>query len=211
MGGAFVSDQKTIDSTRPGHYGMATTTLLNLQEVTIAAAWNLQGDPGNPEFLAQAHRLFGVSLPTKPNTTSKGGLLNAMWLGPMSWLLVAGGPLSDTHPLTGLAAKRDAVNATHGALFDVSSSRVAWKLAGPRVQALLASDCPLDFHPLAFPNGSCAQSLFGHVGALICRDADGDFTLLVARSFAREVWSMLCAASAQHGYDVSCPAPFGFM
>jgi sarcosine oxidase subunit gamma len=183
--------------------------MLNLQEVTIAAAWNLQGDPGSPEFLDQARRSFGISLPTKPNTTSGGGLLTAMWLGPMSWLLVAGGPLSDTHPMTGFAEKRDTVNATHGALFDVSSSRVAWKIAGPRAEAVLASDCPLDFHPRAFPNGSCAQSLFGHVGSLICRDTGGDFTLLVARSFAREVWLMLCAASARHGYDVVDSTSFG--
>lgn len=204
-----MSDQQIIDSTRPGHYGVATTTLLSLQEMTIAAAWNLQGDPTNPLFVEQVRMSFGISLPTTPNTTGSVKLLSAFWLGPTSWLLVAGGPLSAMHPLTGLAAKRDGINAAGGALFDVSSSRVAWKIAGPRASTLLASGCPLDFNPSAFANGSCAQSLFGHVGALVCRRADDDFTLFVTRSFARDVWSTLCATSAQHGYDVRAPAPFG--
>lgn len=204
-----MSDSQIIDSTRPGHYGVATTTLLSLQEVMIAAAWNLQGDPTKPLFFEQVQMIFGISLPTTPNTTRAVKLLRAFWLGPTSWLLVAGGPLSVAHPLTGFAAKRDAINAAGGALFDVSSSRVAWKIAGARASTLLASGCPLDFHSRAFANGTCAQSLFGHVGALVCRGADDDFTLLVARSFACDVWSTLCAASAQHGYNVRAPVPFG--
>lgn len=204
-----MSDPQIIDSTRPGHYGVATTTLLSLQEVTITAAWNLQGDPAKPLFLEQVQLIFGISLPTTPNTTHAVKLLSAFWLGPTSWLLVAGGPLSVTHPLTVFAAKRDAINAAGGALFDVSSSRVAWKIAGARAGTLLAGGCPLDFHPRAFANGTCAQSLFGHVGALVYRGADDAFTLLVARSFARDVWSTLCGASAQHGYNVRAPVPFG--
>ena len=202
-------EPQIIDSTRPGHYGAATTTLISLQEVTIAAAWNLQGDPTSPLFLEQVRLLFGISLPTIPNGMREGDLFTSMWLGPMSWLLVAGGPLSAAHPLTDFTAKRDAVNAARGALFDVSASRIAWKIAGPRASILLASGCPLDFHPSAFANGSCAQSLFGHVGSLVCRGPDGDFTLFVARSFARDVWSNLCSASAQHGYDVVVPTSFG--
>jgi len=209
MGSAFVSDQQIIDSTRPGHYGVATTALLSLQEMTIAAAWNLQGDPTNPMFVEQVRMSFGISLPTTPNTMREANLFTSMWLGPTSWLLVAGGPLSAPHPLTGFSAKRNAVNTVGGALFDLSASRVAWKIAGPRASTVLAGGCPLDFHPHAFANGACAQSLFGHIGALVCRRANGDFALFVTRSFARDVWSTLCATSAQHGYDVRAPAPFG--
>lgn len=116
-----MSDQPAIDPTRPGHYGLAATTLLTLQEVTIAAAWNLQGDPTNPAFVAQVRSLFGMQLPTAPNTTQAGDGFTAMWVGPTSWLLIAGGPLSAAHALTGFAAKRDCVNAARGALFDTSS------------------------------------------------------------------------------------------
>lgn len=205
-----MSDQQIIGSVRPGHYGVSGTTLLSLQEMTIVAGWNLQGDPNNGGFARQVRSLFGIGLPVKSNSTCDGNLFTAVWLGPASWLLIAGGPLSAGHPFTDFKTKRNAINAAGGALFDVSSSRVAWKIAGPRAGTLLASGCPLDFHPNAFANGSCAQSLFGHVGALICRGVDGEFILLVARSFARDVWSTLCATGAQYGYEVHAAAPLLF-
>ena len=201
-------DHSAIGSTTPGHYGVAGTSVLSLQETTIAAAWNLQGDPAQSALMAHVLRSFGTPLPVAPNTTLETGLLSAVWLGPTSWLLVAGGPLSPAHPLANFAGQRDALNAVGGALFDVSTGRVAWTLAGPRAATVLATGCPLDFHPRAFPAGTCAQSLFGHVNALFCRCANGDFTMFVARSVARDVWSTLCAASAQHGYEVRAPAPF---
>lgn len=204
-----MSDPQLIDLTRPGHHGVAATTQLTLRETTLAAAWNLQGDPRNPLFIEQVRRSFGMTLPTAPNTMRQANRLTAMWLGPTSWLLVAGGALSAAPALTGFATQRDAVNGAGGALFDVSAARVAWTLSGPCAGTVLASACPLDFHLRAFAAGTCAQSLFGHVGALLCRLAEDEFVLFVARSLARHVVSVLDGAGAQHGYDVLVPSPFG--
>ena len=44
--------------------------------------------------------------------------------------------------------------------------------------------------------------------ALFCRHDDDAFTLLVARSFARDVWQALATAGAQYGYDALPPRPF---
>ncbi len=93
-------------------------------------------------------------------------------------------------------------------VIDVTMGRVAWTLAGPRAATVLGSGCPLDFDARVFAPGTCAQSLYGHVNALYCRHANGDFTMFVARSFARDMWATLCGASAQHGYDVRPSAPF---
>lgn len=204
-----MSDMNAVPPTAPGHYGANGIGQLTLREAKIGAAWNLQGDPGKSTLVEEVRRLFALSLPLTPNTTASSDVLNALWLGPTSWLLIAGGPVSSFHPLADYSAKRDALNIAGGALFDVSASRVAWTIAGPQATTLLAKGCPLDFHPRVFPVGSCAQSLFGHVNALFCKHADGAITLLVARSFARDVWSMLCDASAQYGYDVLAPAGFG--
>jgi sarcosine oxidase, subunit gamma len=193
-----------VGSVRPGRYGAAGSGV-TLAPATIAAAWNLQGDPSTAAFVDAARRMFGVALPRVPNTTARSDALAALWLGPASWLLVAGG----ASPLTGHAAKRDAVNAGGGALFDVSASRVAWTVAGPRAADVLAKGCPLDFHPRAFAAGTCAQSLYGHVGVLVDRRDDAPaFTLLVARSYARDAWHALCVASAQYGCEVLAPAAF---
>jgi len=189
----------------PGHYGADATGALTLCATTIAFAWNVQGDATRPALADVAQRLFGVALPAAPNTAARGAAWSALWLGPTSWLLVAA---REPQPPLAFTAARDALNAADGAVFDVSAARVGWTIAGPQAATLLAKGCPLDFHPRAFPADSCAQSLFGHVNALICRHADDAFTLLVARSFARDVWHALASTAAQYGYDVLPARPF---
>ena len=89
-----------------------------------------------------------------------------------------------------------------------AASRVS--IGGPQRRDVLAKGCPLDFHPRVIRGGACAQSLVGHVNALVYRhDAAPTFMLMVARSFARDAWQLLCLSSAQYGYDVVAPRPLG--
>ena len=188
---------------QPGHHGVAESGVA-IAEATIAAAWNVQGDPAHAPFVAAAQRAFGVALPVAPNTFAQSAASTALWLGPSSWLLIAGG----ASPLVDITTGRDALNAVGGALFDVSASRVAWTLSGPRATAVLAKGCPLDFHPRAFAAGTCAQSLIGHVNALFIKHDDAPtFTVMVARSFARDAWHALCESTAQYGFEVGPPMP----
>jgi len=200
-----VADTESAGRPVPGHYGTAATGALTLGEATIARAWNVQGNPARPALADAAHRLLGVALPAAPNTVARGATQAVLWLGPTSWLVVAP---HDPQPPRAFAAARDALNAAGGALFDVSVARIGWTIAGPQAATVLAKGCPLDFHPRIFAAGSCAQSLFGHVNALFWRQADDAFTLLVARSFARDLWHALAAVGAQYGYDVLPPRAF---
>jgi sarcosine oxidase subunit gamma len=193
-----------IDATRPGHYGAAGSSVA-FAEATIAAAWNVQGDPARASFVDEVRRVFDIALPTSPNTIAVSADLTAIWLGPRSWLLASGGASG----LVDYIQKRDAINAAGGALFDVSASRAAWTVSGPRATDVLAKGCPLDFHPRAFVSGTCAQSLLGRIGALFVKHDDAPtFTVMVARSFARDALHALVESAAQYGCDVQPPAPF---
>jgi sarcosine oxidase subunit gamma len=162
---------------------------ITLTEVPIAAAWNVQGDASRADFKDQVARQFSITLPIEPNTAARSAALTAFWLGPRSWLLVAE---SDGSSLADFIGKRDALNAAGGALFDVSAARVAYRLAGLRATNVLATGCPLDLHPRTFRAGDCAQSLFGRVNALLYKSDDAPtFVIMVARSFARDVWQAL--------------------
>jgi len=188
--------------TQPGHYGAAGTAV-TFAEATMAAAWNVHGRAGHLPFAYQVQALFGVALPGAANAIARSDRVTALWLGPTSWLLVAGAlPLSD------FTARREALNAAGGALFDVSDARIAWTIAGSRAATVLAKGCPVDFHVGRFAPGTCAQSMLGHVNALFVRDADDRFTLLVARSFARDVWHALCESAEEYGYEVQAQAPY---
>ena len=187
-----------IGEAMPGHYGPATTGV-TLAETAFAGAWNVQGDACRQDFVDQVRRHFDVALPIAPNTTARTQTLTALWLGPASWLLVAAGKAVPN----GFDSRRDALNAVGGAMFDVTASRVAWTVAGTHAATVLAKGCPLDFHPRVFAEGTCAQSTFGHVNALFYRRAALPvFTLMVARSLARDAWRTLCLSAAPYGYDV---------
>ena len=163
-------------------------------------AWNVQGDPSRSAFRDEVSRQLLVALPLLPNTTTRGDRVTALWLGPRSWLIVADVPGS---PLTDFSDKRNALNAVGGALFDLSASRVAYRVVGPHATAILARGCPLDFHPRAFPAGGCAQSLFGRVNALLYKADDAPtFIIMVARSFERDVRQALIHATARYGDSV---------
>ena len=198
-----------IGATAPGHYG-AEARAATLGELTFGTAWNVQGNGGHPPLRAEAQRLFGVALPLIPNTTARGPDWTALWLGPALLAARRRGKrrCAGRTPFAAFTAQRDALNAVDGALFDVSASRAAFRVAGPHAAAVLAKGCPLDFHPRAFPAGTCAQSMLGHVNVLIERpDASAAFVVMVARSLAQDVWRQLCLSAAQYGYDVAAPAP----
>ena len=168
---------------------------ITLIEVPIAAAWNVQGDASCTDFTSEMARQFSIALPVAPNTTVCSDALTAFWLGPRSWLLVAE---SAGSLLAGFIEKRNALNAAGGALFDVSASRVAYRLAGERATDVLATGCPLDLYPRAFRAGECAQSVFGRVNALLYKSDDApSFVIMVARSFARDVWQALHLSATQ--------------
>lgn len=172
---------------------------ITIAEMPIAAAWNVQGDASRADFTDQVSRQFSIALPSVPNTTARSDALNAFWLGPRSWLLVAE---SASSPLAGFIEKRDALNAAGGALFDLSASRVAYRIAGDRATDVLAAGYPLDLHSLAFRAGDCAQSLLGRVNALLYKTDDAPtFVIMVARSFARDVWQALSHSASQYSYQ----------
>ena len=169
---------------------------ITLTEVPIAAAWNVQGDASRADFIDQVARQFSIALPVVPNTAGRSDALTAFWIGPRSWLLVADAIGS---PLARFGERRDALNAAGGALFDLSASRVAYRLAGARAPEVLATGCPLDLHPRTFRTGDCAQSVFGHVNVLLCKTNDTPtFVIMVARSYARDVHLALRFAAAPY-------------
>jgi methylglutamate dehydrogenase subunit D len=121
-----------------------------------------------------------------------------LWVGPGRWLIVEtersgrtrGHQLSQS--LSGTAA-----------VTDLGHSRVVLRVAGPRARDLLGKGSSVDFHPRAFPVGACAQSLLGHVGALIhAVDERPSFDVYIARSYALTVWEWIGESASEWGFRV---------
>ncbi len=157
---------------------------------------NLRLDPADAEALAVAHQVLGLQLPLTPNTTTAGGNLLAIWLGPDEWLLLSEHPESDS-----LATYLQASLAGHFAsVVDTSAGQTVIRLSGPSALDVLARGCALDLHPSAFPPGACAQTLLARAQALlIAVDAAPTFDIIVRRSFAPYTAAWLQDSAHQFG------------
>ena len=109
-----------------------------------------------------ARALEESALPA-PNECRATRLGHWYWLRPDEWLLAATSEDADA-PMAELAA---VVGSDDGAVVDVSGSRLLLDLTGPATREVLASCCPLDLHPSAFPTGHCAQSLIAKAPVLL--------------------------------------------
>ena len=175
-------------------------------EIPIARAWNLRGDPRRATFAAEAQSRFGVPVPRQPCTTASTAAGAMLWLGPRSWLWVA----ATDAPAPDFDGARRALNAVGGALFDLSASYVAWAIRGEAADRVLNRGCPLDFHSRVFPPGHCAQSVFGHINALLYRpDERPAYIVMVARSLAADARHDLWSAAMSERPRVAPALAFG--
>jgi sarcosine oxidase subunit gamma len=178
-------------------FGVNGEGAITLGEIPLTLAWNARGDGAQPRFAEAANHLFGLALPMQPNTSARSDAAALLWMGPTSWLFVA----SPDVARPAFNDIRHALNEVGAALFDLSSSYIAWKVAGSAAARVLNRGCPLDLSPDAFPAGDCAQSLLGHITALFHRpDESSTFIVIVARSYARDAWEFLRVAAMTEGY-----------
>lgn len=179
--------------------------IVTLADVALPLAWNLRGNPTDASFVTGVAHAFGLPLPVEPMTSRHADRGALLWLGPRSWLFVGASAAVGSD----FDATRTAINAADGALFDVSASYVAWTISGACAARVLNRLCPLDLHDKSLLPGRSAQTLLGHVGALVHKPGDSPtFIVMVARSLAADAWHALCTASAAEGYRVGACRPF---
>ncbi len=152
----------------------------SITECPTGAVVQIGAWPGTMDHVAAVlHRLAGTAPPAVGRTA--GPILG---LAPGRWLLVdddRGWP----HRLAAAFADGQAC------VVDLSAARVALRLAGPGILALMRSHIAFDLHERAFPVGSCAQTQIHHMAVILRRRGVESFDLLVGRSFARSLLEWL--------------------
>lgn len=171
---------------------------LRLAEIPFLTQINLRVDPKSPaaERIGTA---IGVPLPVEPGTVAGGGDIEALWLGPDEWVLLA-----PDGAAPGLVARlTEAAGGEHVSVVDVSAQRTTLVVAGDRARDVLAHGCTLDLHPRVFGPGRCAQTTLARAGVVLVAGEDG-FRLLVRSSFAGYVAEWLLDASVEYAGPRSC-------
>ncbi len=158
-----------------------------LRSIGPLARWVLRG--GEP-VRAAAEEALGFAVPAQACRAGASGDRAALWQGPDEWLLLA------APQQAGLAARltRALADLPHS-LVDVSHRQVGLVLHGAQAADLLASGCPLDLDPAAFPVGMCTRTVLGKAEVVLWRTEAQAFHLEVWRSFAPYVTSYLGEAA----------------
>ena len=87
---------------------------------------------------------------------------------------------------------------------DQSGGRTVLRVSGPRARDVLAKGLPVDLDPRAFPLGSAAASVIGHMGVQLWQvDDTRTYDIAVFRSLSQSFWRWLTASAAEFGYEVS--------
>ncbi|MFM7274232.1 MAG: sarcosine oxidase subunit gamma [Gammaproteobacteria bacterium] len=167
-------------------YRLLEPAVRDLQERAFEGQLLLRGD-GAGAFVSAVEAGCGIAPPLEPNTVATAGTRRMAWLGPSEWLLTV--PAGEEAALR--AALEAALAGQHAAVVDVTDGNTVIVLEGEDATEILCGECPLDLHPRAFPVGRCAQTLLGKSNVMIVREAPDRFALLVRRSFAPYVWTLL--------------------
>lgn len=152
----------------------------------------LRGRATNERFVAVVRETIGTPLPSTPSSAS-GEDPQVLWLSPTGWLL-----LGSEQRLTSLAPALANRLARDGDLIDVSDEYSHVRVKGAATSDLLATCCPLDLSPAAFPPRSTARTLVAGIAAIVHRASEGSaLDLYVDRSYGDYVLEALEAQTVE--------------
>lgn len=155
-----------------------------IRRLPPAARFILQGGRSVREAVGKA---FALALPEDACRAHADSERAALWLGPDEQLLLA--PAGQTQHLQAELAA--ALQGLAHSLVDVSQRQAAIAVGGPRARDMLASGCPLDLDPGAFPVGMCARTVFAKSEVVLWRRSAEEYHLEVARSFLDYVFEWM--------------------
>ncbi|MFC3996511.1 sarcosine oxidase subunit gamma [Nocardiopsis sediminis] len=168
---------------------------LTVRELPFLTQLTLRTEPGGPAA-ASVEACLGITLPGPVRAESSGDV-EALWMGPDEWLLVA--PEGGRHDL--LTRLRSAIgDEDFATVTDVSAQRTTLDLSGHLVRTVLTQGCAIDLDPRATPAGSCPTTLLGQapVTLVVREDGASAVRLLVRASFASYVADWLLDACTEY-------------
>ena len=142
-----------------------------------------------PDVVRAVRERFHIDLPEGPRRIESSSLA-FVGIGVDTWLATR----ENEHD-TFAASLRDALNVSATVSDQIGAYEVI-RLTGRHVPAVLAKFIALDLHPRAFPTGSAAATLAGHIPLTFWRLADS-FELAVPRSYSPDFQHLLAASAAE--------------
>ncbi|HEY8295964.1 MAG TPA: sarcosine oxidase subunit gamma family protein [Micrococcaceae bacterium] len=152
---------------------------VELTEIPFLTMVGVRVDPGS----AAGERIAAITggLPAAcGGVTSGSGGVQAIWVGPREFLVVAPDDANDVVP----PALLDALGEDPGQVVDLSSNRTTFSLAGPSAREVLEKSCALDLHPRTFRTGTALSTEVGGIPVVLHKTGVRSYRIMPRASFA---------------------------
>lgn len=179
---------------KPGRSGRPDSTpgvrLSTLDGEGLVALAPLRGR--RAELDSRLRATLGLGVPDMGRATPGPDGAAVLWGGLGQYLVLL--------PVHGLraASRLEAAIGNAGTVTALPGARTLIAVAGPDATEALSRLLPIDLDAQAFPPGSVAYTLAGHVGILVWRRTE-DMVLGCYRSFGAELWHACIAAGRGFG------------
>jgi methylglutamate dehydrogenase subunit D len=180
----------------PGRFGKAggEPGVVIAERVGLGLATVASRKGQNAALKAAVLQAYGVELPV-----ANGSAVSFVGYGPGQWFAVS-------ESLANEALARDLAQRLAGlaSISDQSGGRTVLRVSGPRARDVLAKGLPIDLDPRAFPLGSAATSVIGHMGVQLWQvDDTRSYDIAIFRSLSHSFWRWLTASAGEFGYEVT--------
>lgn len=163
-------------------------THLVMAEAPTVRRYSLRSAAGDLPAIEEA---LAISLPQVIGGCSLDGESRALKLGPDEWYLTVAEAADDTED-----ARPKTPSGVTCSLIDVSDRDLGIRISGRAAAETLCSGCPLDLWSLE--PGRATRSIFEQASIILIKPAPDLFDVVVWRSFAPYVWTILHRAARQN-------------
>ncbi len=181
-----ILSRPALAAVTPGHFGTRSDVpgivLTALPEGHVLHILGAAGATHHLQQLAQEAGKLGSSVPR--------------FTAPGQWFIVGDTVLSPA----GIAQFAAAIG-NFAAVSDQSHGRVRIRVEGGKVETMLAKGIAVNLAVRAFPPGTSATMICGHVSVHVTRLSETEFELMVLRGFAEDLWHSLVQMGLEFGVE----------
>lgn len=143
-------------------------------------------------------KVLGKALPAI-NQTASNDNVTVLGLSPNEWLIITA-----ADEQTNCCQKlEEALAGTHHLVADVTGGTTKLTVSGAKAQAMLEKGTGVDLHDSVFQPGQLYATLIAHAPAIIIKNAEQDFTLIIRRSFSDHLARWAIDAADEYGFELS--------
>lgn len=139
---------------------------------------------------------IGVALPEINHIITDNGI-SVMGFSPTEWIIISPTGMEDEV----ISKLNKALEGTHHLVADITGGMTNLNVTGKHAQDMLEKGTYVDLHDSVFKKGQLYATQIAHAPAVIVKNGNNEFSLIVRRSFSHHIANWAVDAAAEYGFS----------